>query len=245
MHSSSTRILGTLVLASLVSHGSAETLNGIPVEVLARSTVKLPDRVITFIRIRPPVFSAQPAVPPPAPVEPSAEEVLAQLRRDAKPFVQLGVRATVYAGSPAITELSWDSEDGRHFRAFSSVDFTHLTQITELEVPNTVYEWSLFVSDGDPAGLPSGVGEALIANGTAAQYLFEGSEADAAANQSTLQALDYLHAFFELHKTELVAATAQRAAEAAEQERQAAIKAALPKDQTIYFWKNEPPVPTP
>ncbi len=47
-----------------------ETLNGVPVEVLARSTVEEGGRTTTFVRIRPPALPAAPAStsePVPAP----------------------------------------------------------------------------------------------------------------------------------------------------------------------------------
>jgi len=180
----------------------AETLNGVPVEVLGRSTVKLPDRRVTYIKIRPPAIPAQSVTPPlPPAAKPSPEEVLAELRREAKPQIQLGIGATVYAGSPTVTELSWQLPDGRRFRAFSSVDFHHLTQLGHLETETTVYGWFPFFYNGDSADLPSGVREALTANSSDPQYLFEGTEADAVASKSTLQALDYLHVYFELNKT--------------------------------------------
>lgn len=242
MHSSSTRILVAFALATVASAASGETLNGVPVQVLARSTVKLPDRVVTFIRIRPPAFPPRPAAPAPDSSEPSAEEVLAELRLAAKQHVTLSMTAVTYAGSPIITELSWTRQtDGRRFVAYSSADFTHLTQLRDIETPSTVYSWFPFVSEADPTELPSGIREALTVNGPEVEYLFEGSEADATAEDSTLQALDYLHAYYQLNKATLIADTARREAEAAERARQAAIQAALPKDETIYFWKNENP----
>jgi hypothetical protein len=243
MHSSTTRILAAFAIAALASQTSAETLNGLPVEVLARSTVKLPDRVLTLVRIRPPAIPVLPAPSPsPVPAEPSAEEKLSALRREAKLQIQLSMEATIYAGSPTITELTWSTPEGRRFRAYCSIDFTHLSQLYFVETASAVYDWFPFLTDGDPASIPAGVREALLGNGSGAHYLFEGNEADAAANESTLQAIEYLVAYFELHKTELIAATALRNAAAIEQQRLDAIKAAQPKDQTLYFWKNETPM---
>ena len=146
------------------------------------------------------------------------------------------MRAIVYPGAPTVTELSWNLPDGRSFRAFSSVDFTHLSQITELETTTTIYGWGILVSDGDPAELPVGVREALSA-APGVQYLFEGTEEDAQANESMLQGLDHLLAYYQLHEAALVAATASRKAEATEREHQAAEAAARPRHEKIYFWK--------
>ena len=237
MQPSSTRIVVPLLsLFASSPFVCAESLNGVPVEVLARRVVTLANGSITYLLIKPPALASQPA-PPPTPVTPPSEaEIAAQVLRDAKTYVDLGLRATVYAGSPTVTEVSWTLADGRIFRAFSSVDFTYLSQFTELEVETTIYGLGLLVSDDDPAELPAGVREALSA-APGAQYLFEGSEADAQANEVRLQALDHLHAYYQLNEAALVAATASRLAEAVEQARQAAEAAAKPRHEKIYFWK--------
>ena len=239
MYSRPTHIIVPLLSLFVFSpHVSAESLNGVPVEVLARSKVTLADRTVTYLLIRPPSLSAQPP-PPPAPATPPSEaELAAQALRDAKNYVDLGIRAIVYSGSPVVTELSWNLADGRSLRAFSSVDFTHLSQLTELETTTTIYGWNSIVSEGDPADLPSGVREALNAS-PGVQYLFEGTEADALASQSTLQGLDYLHAYYQLHEAALVAEAASRKTQAAQQEREAVADAAKSKDQTVFFWKKE------
>ena len=237
MPSRTTRLLVPLLsLFAFSSLVSAESVKGIPVTVLARREVTLAGGSITYLLIRPPSLTPPPASPPAPVTSPSAEELAAQALHDAKTYVNLGMGAIVYAGPPTVTELSWNLPDGRRFRAFSSVDFTHLSQLTELETATTIYGWGTLVSEGDPAELPTGVREALSA-APGAQYLFEGTEADAQANESMLGALDYLHAYYQLHEATLVAATASRKAEAAEWERQAAEAAARPRHEKIYFWK--------
>lgn len=242
MYSRSLRFLATLVVASPCVTASAETINGASVEVLGRSTVKLPDRTVTYIRIRPPALPAPLPAPRPAPAEPTAEELATEARLAAKEHKMLSLNALTYAGNPFVTELSWTrASDGRRFVAYSNVPFIHLTQLSQIETATTVYQWFPFVSEADPGTLPAGVREALASGGAEPQYLFEGDENDATAEESTLQALDFLHAHFELNKDALIAATAQRQAEAEARERQAALDAAKPKQQTIYFWKNENP----
>jgi hypothetical protein len=242
MHLRSAHILIALALATPFSQTSADSLQGVSVDVISRSTIQLADRTVTYIRIRPP---ALPILTSPAtistPMESGAEDRLAELRQAAKPRINIGLGVTVYEGDPVITELTWSAKDGRSFRAFSSVDFTHLSQITELETDSTIYGFFPYFGAGVPSELPNGMREALTANRAQPHYLFEGNEADATAAESTLHALDYLHAYFELNRSELITATAQRKADAAERARLAAIKAAQPKNQTIYFWKNETP----
>jgi hypothetical protein len=242
MHSSPTRILAALIPAVLASQAPAETLNGVSVEVLARSTVQLPGGTVTFIRIRPPSLPTPPPAPQSAAIEPTAGELLTEARLAAKEHRTLSISAVTYQGSPIITELAWTRQaDGRRFVAYSNVDFTHLTQLRDIETENVVYNWFPFVSAGEPAEIPAGVREALAVNGADPQYLFEGDEADAVAEASTLQALDFLIAYYQINKATLIAETARRKAEAEERERLAAVEAAKPKNETIYFWKNPNP----
>lgn len=237
------RLLAAALCSALFFNSSlfAETLNGVPVEALARSTVKLPDRTITYIRIQPPALPSPPPAPPAPAQSETAEDRLAELRLAAKPYVNLAVTATTFVGTPTVTELTWTRDNGRRFLAYSNVNFTHLTQLSHLETDTRVYGWFPFVYNGDPADLPAGVREALVAQGPEAQYLFEGSTADATEAESTLQALDYLHAYYQLNQKALIPDTARRQAAAVEQARLAKIKAAQPKDQTIYFWEIEKP----
>ena len=66
MPSSPIRALAFAVLFALlplppsVLAAEAETLNGVPVEVLAWSTVEVAGGTVTFVRIRPPALSAMP-----------------------------------------------------------------------------------------------------------------------------------------------------------------------------------------
>ncbi len=231
---------------------SPETLNGVPVVVLSRSTTVTPNGSLTFVRIRPPALPP----PPPPPVrtapEPTAEELAIEARRAAKEQRTIGLTAIIYAGTPTVTELSWTRQsDGRRFVAYSPVDFTHLTQLQDIETSSAVYLYFPFVSPGDPAELAPGVREALVA--TAADtnadsppgYLFVGDEADVGAEAPTLELLDTLHAIWHLRAAELTALTARLKADAAERERQAAIEAARPKHEKIYFWKIDTPPTTP
>ncbi len=232
-------VLPSLALVSLPVFAAAESLDGVPVEILARRQVVLAGRTLVYLRIRPPALPA--VAQTPAPVVPSEEEREAEARRDAKVQVSLGLAARVYAGTPIVTELFWTGTDGRVFRAFSNVDFSHLTQFVQWETATTIYDWMPCVSDGDPAALPEGVRSALAAAGSGATYLFEGGEAEAQAEAGALEGLDYLLAYYQMHEAALVAATALREAEAAEQARRAALAATQPRTETVFFWKIENP----
>ena len=242
MASRSTRLFAPfLVPLALLPSAFAESLDGVSVEVVARRTAVLADRTVVYLCIRPPRLPA--AVPPAAPPTetPGAEALQAEALRAAKTQVDLGLSAVVYAGSPAVTELSWTRPDGHVCRAYSNVDFTHLADLAELETETTLYHWVPLITEGDPAALPGDVRAALAEAGAAAHYLFEGDEAEAQAEAATLQGIDHLHAYFQLHQTELLAATARRQAEAAEQARRAALTVAQPKTETLFFWKIENP----
>lgn len=233
-------VLPSLALLSLPAFLGAETLEGVSVEVVARRQTVLAGRTLVYLCIRPPALPA--AIPSPAPVAAPTEEVLqAEALRAAKAQVNLGFTALVYQGTPTVTELSWSGADGRVFRAFSNVDFSHLVQFGELETATTIYSWLPCVSEGDPAALPEGVRPALAAAGFGATYLFEGGEAEAQAEADALEGLDYLLAHYQVNEAALVAATALREAAAAEQARQAALAAAQPKTETLFFWKIENP----
>jgi hypothetical protein len=239
--------LVAFAISAGISTVYAETFNGVPVEVLGRSVVVVPNGTVTYLRIRPPVFPTQPSPPPPAPEVPLSAEAQAALELEAsKTYETLSVTATVYTradGSAAVTELTW-REGERTFRAWSNADFRLLAQLSEIETASHRFLWSPFVSEISLAELPSEQSPAGLAlfpvdppADTLPEYYFEGSEADAASVAPTLAALDWLHAHYYLHKTELAADLARREAEAAEQARLAAEAAAKPRHEKIYFWK--------
>lgn len=244
-----TLLAATLPAAPSTASATTETLHGVPVEVLSRNTVQTPDGSLTMVRLRQPVLPKPPAPPPQAAApEPTAEELATQERRAAKDYRVLGLTAITYAGTPVITELSWTRQaDGRRFVAYCAVPFEHLSQLRDIETSAAVYQYFPFVSEGDPALLAPGLREALAAAGTDADlppaYLFVGDDADAAAESDTLEVIEHLLSHWHLHAPELIAQTAQRKAEAAERERQAALEAAKPKHRTLYFWKVESPEP--
>ncbi len=238
-----------LTLASLLAAPSllaADALDGIPVTVLSRSTVTEGERTITYVRIRPPALPPRP-VPAPAPAgEPSAADLAEWARLEAKPRITLAISATVHLRPPVVTELRWRSA-GREWVAWSNVDFRLLSQLADWETEAAVYNWFAFMSEVGPEDdeRPAELGLAPASEQTPAEYVVEGTPAEVAAAEAELTPLDYLHAFHDVNRAELLAAQAAREAAAAEAARQAALAPPKPKDQTIYFWKIETPAATP
>lgn len=240
----------SLAFLALVGPTQAEELAGVPVEVLQRSVVTIPNGTVTYLRIRPPVLPPRPAPPPPAPDAPLSPEMQAALERaEAKTFATLTLTATVYTradGSVAVTKLTW--RDGeRSFTAWSTADFRLLRQLADIETETHCFQYFPFVDAQPLAELPADqqpAGLALLPSALAPEalpeYYLEDGEAAAAATEPVLAALDWLHARVHLHRAELIleqADLARREAEAAERARQAAEAAALPRHEKVYFWK--------
>jgi hypothetical protein len=212
---------------------------------LARKVVDFGTHKITYIRITPP---ALPPVPPQSetpPVTPTAEELAAQERRAAKAHGNLTVTAVVYVGAPTVTELSWISEEGQRFRAWSNADFRLLTQLNDIETETHIFMWFPFVSEVSveeiaPEDRPAGL-SLFTAADTASEYFFEGTEQDAAKAAVTLAGLDFLHAFYQIHRARLAEDHARRIAEAAAQAEELAKNPPKRPDTVIHFWKNSQP----
>ena len=224
------------------------TFQGKPVEVLGRSTTKIPGGSVTFIRIRPPVAAPVPATPPPAPSAPlSVERVAALEREDKRTFSSFSVTATVYTrvdGSVAVTELTWRKDEQCIFRAWSTADFRLLRQLWDIPLENHRFQWFPFINSvplSEVAGDQQPIGLQLFPeirnDDDLPEYFFEGTEPEANAAALELAALDWLHAFYHLNKKSLAEDLAKREAAAAEHARKAAEDAAKPKNHTVFFWK--------
>lgn len=232
-------------LASLLATSPlliADALDGIPLTVLSRSTVAEGERTITYVRIRPPALPPRPAPVPVPSAKPTAADLAEWARLEAKPRLMLGVSATVHLRPPVVTELRWRSAS-REWVAWSNVDFRLLSQLTDFETEAAFYNWFPFMSEVGPEDdeRPADLGLAPASAQTPAEYVVEGTAAEVAAAEPDLAPLDYLHAYHDVNRSELLAAQAARAAAAAEAARQSALAAPKPKDQTIYFWKIEKP----
>lgn len=216
---------------------------------LNRKTVHLGTHQVTYIRITPPQLPRLPVQPAPPPRELTPEDQAAEDARAAKTYEQLSFTCMVYVGSPTVTELTWWHEGKRH-RAWSNVDFRHLTQLGHLETETHVFSWFPFVSDAAVADIPVAERPAELSLFTAADpaptYFFEGSEEEMAEVAGTLRGLDYLHAYYQLHREQLAADHAKRMQEAALYEARAAELAKnppKPPDTVIHFWKVPSAVP--
>ena len=247
MPSSRTRPFARLVaLASLpflspALFAETEILNGVPVEVLARTTVQAGDWTLTYVRIRPPVLPAAPAAPAPSPAPDPAALAEAE-RLAAKTYVNWQPTILVHLRPPVVSELRFEL-GGRPVTVWSNVDFRALLSVSHWETATAVYDWQPVLSETDaeddvrPANLNLSPGPA--------EYLVEATAADLAGHEADLAQLDSLLAYHELHREALLAEQVRREARATELARQAAEAAAKPKSTTIYFWKNENPAPTP
>ena len=160
-----------------------------------------------------------------------------------KACATLSVSATVYlrAGKTPVTELRWRDESGRYeYHAWSNVDFRHLTQLTQLETETTVYSWFPFVDAVDlaeePAGWKSPLPREIQLSSTEAEYFVDSRASDLKDQESTLAALDYLHAYYQLYSAELKAAYEKREADADAREKQLREHPPIKPDATLHWW---------
>ncbi len=218
---------------------------------LSRKVVHLGTHKITYIRITPPQLPRMPVAPVVPAREPTAEELAAEEAYAAKIYEHLGLTCMVYVGTPTVTELTWWHEGKRH-RAWSNADFRLLTQLGHLETETHVFSWFSFVSEAVVADIPVAERPAeftlFSASDTAPEYYFEGTEADMIATANTLLSLDYMHAYYELHREQLATEHAQRMQDAALHEaRGAELAKNSPKrpDTVIRFWKAPAAAPAP
>lgn len=210
--------------------------------VLARRVVDLGDHTVTFVRVVPPVL---PKVPPPPPPQPMSEADRARLEElESKTHAVLNITAAVYVnGSQVVTELRWRNEEtgNLEYVAYSNADFRLLTQLPHLETETTVYAWFPFVSAYDLSDWPADetvpIPEGLNLSTTEVEYLVDERVTQNADHELTLAGLDYLHAYYQLHYTELKTAYEQRMAAEAERQRQLRENPPKPENVVIRFWK--------
>lgn len=208
---------------------------------ISRRVTNLGDHTATYIRISPPVLPKAPPPPPPRPL--TQAEQLRLEQQAAKEHATLNVTATVYLdGDRAVTELRWRDESGElSYRAYSNADFRYLRQLNHFETETTVYSWFPFFTDvcdlsewpdDRPFPLPSG----LQFSATQTEYIVEERVTGLADQETTLTGLDYLHAFYQLHRADLKASYERKVAEEAERERQLRENPPKPANTTLRFW---------
>jgi hypothetical protein len=224
----------------LPENSSTTASNAITPTEVARKVVSAGDHKITYVRIRPPSLPQLP--PPPEPRPPTAEEQAAAERIAAKPCATLNVSATVYlGGAQPVTELRWHDDTGAlFFRAWSNVDFRHLTQLLQFETATTVYAWFPMVDEvalSDwPADQASPIPADLQFEPGVAEYYIESGVASLASEETTLAGLDYLHAFSQLHAAALKADYEHREADCAAREKELREHPPKTPDTVIQFW---------
>ena len=232
-------MFASFLFVSLVLMGWAQTAAPtVNYAEIVRKRHRYGDVTVTTVLVQPPILpKAAPRPPQPAP---TAEEQATAERRAKKAFESLTVSGTVYLGGRTVTELTWTIED-KQYRALSNVDFRLFTQMLDVETEDTVFSWFpmiVAVPDTPDANLPTAALARLPRNDSEADFVFMGAKEDLKVNEKALDLLDYLHVYYEHHRTELVVDFNRREAEQRERERQ---EAAKPKpNPTLFFWFSTP-----
>ena len=200
---------------------------------LSRRTVTMGDHKMTLVRIKAPRLPKLPVVPQ---TPPSAEALATEARRATKTYDCATFTATVYAGP--VTEIIWQSGEGdRTFRAYSNIDFLNLWGLSEIETDTAVLSWWCLPFDysGEEIDLP--LRKKLRLSPKFSEYVVDATEEEMAASPEAFAVLDAIHAYYDGHRRELIAARQQR--EAAEEARAAELLLHPPvtPDETVYFWK--------
>jgi hypothetical protein len=203
---------------------------------VSRKQINRGDHTDTYVLVKPPILAKAP--PSQAPTPPTKDQLATAARQASKPSVGLTLTGIVYLGAQPITELTWTNDAGdKHYRAYSNIDFRVFTQMSVIETDDMVFQWFPFISASD--GQPDLTAHAtalrqLSAAGNKADYVMEGTTADIKANANVLDALDYLHATYQVNKTQLLAAYQKLQADNAAQLLQA--ENAPKPNATIYYW---------
>jgi hypothetical protein len=218
----------------------ADTIEGVPVTVLSRTPVTEGGRVITYTRIRPPALPPKPVPPANPAVEPTAAELAESARLAAMQYGFFEASVTVHLRPPIVSAFRWRTDE-REWLVWANVDARLLASVWQWENATTIYSWFPMIDEigGEDDSRPANLG---LSPGPA-EYVFEASAAELAANETQFAALDTLLAYHDLHRAALAAAFTRREALTAEAERLAALPKPKPKDETIYFWKIETPAP--
>ncbi|HAM23809.1 MAG TPA: hypothetical protein DCQ04_16400 [Actinobacteria bacterium] len=208
---------------------------------LSRRTVTLSDHKMTLVYIDAPRLPAP--VAPPRKMKPSAQELAAQAealevetRRATKVWGFASLGATVYPGP--ITELNWQSGE-RTFRAYSTIDFRVLGCLSEIETDSAVLSWFCIASEGDPEGISLDLRRRLNLKSRTAEYVVDATEEEMAAAPEAFAVLDAIHAYFDDHRRELIAAHQKREAEAEARAAELLAHPPVTPDTTVYFWRVE------
>ena len=174
---------------------------------------------------------------------PTAEELAAAQRREAKPQKVLFFSATVF--DHRVTELRW-FDDGKSYRAFSNIDFHYFGGMGEIETTDTIYTVMMALDSGTAETLAERTRElpqlALLPADRVAWLPVEGFTQESAP---VVAAWDSIHRFFDTHREEVIRGYEQRQAANAERERQLRENPPARKSTVISYWRKTTPAAPP
>ena len=186
---------------------------------------------MTLVRIRAPRLPKLPVV---SPTQPSAEALAAEARRATKTFDCATFTATVHAGP--VTEITWQSGD-RTFRAYSNIDFRNLDGLAEIETDTSVLSWWCLPFDDSDNELSQALQKRLHLSAKVSEYVVDATEEEMAAAPEAFVVLDGIHAYYDAHRQELIAAHRQRQATADARAAELLAHPPVTPDTTVYIWK--------
>ena len=214
---------------------SADSASGILSRAvpLARRTVMAGDHRLTVVRIRAPRL---PKLPPALQTPPSADDLATEARRAAKVAEFASLMATVYPGP--VTEICWQWGE-RTLRAYSNIDFRLLDGLSEIETESAVLSWFCVPMEGGEEALPGALRRRLKLSSRNSEYVVDATEAEMEALPGAFAVLDAIHAYFDAHRRELIAAHAARLAAVEAREAELLAHPPIVPDTTVYLWRAE------
>lgn len=186
---------------------------------------------VSLVRIAPPPLKFANAASQAA-VLPSPEEEAIARRREGKRGEVFWFSATVR--STELTEVEWWAY-GRTWRAWSSVDFRHFAQISEVETETAVFTLLGAIADGrgEEATFPSEVRP----DARRSEFVVDCTAAEMEKFPHAFEAIEALHGYFAANRGALLEATAKREAETAK--RIAAPPAPPAAPATVRYWRSK------
>ncbi|MBB5032889.1 hypothetical protein [Prosthecobacter vanneervenii] len=212
-------------------------------QVLSESTVQQKDgSSVTFLQVLPPVVSPQ-AKPPAAafavPLTAAQEAVLSQV--PVQETQMLSISASVHADG--FTVLHWTCGTSQRLHAVTNVDFRALAGLGQVKTEQTDYVLILSAGPDEQNLTPAEAQAAqlLPADGGTAFALVADTTAIGPADQSALDVMELLLAYYDAHKAELMQQQAQRATDQAARELAARnAPPPPPRHSIIHFWPLQP-----
>ena len=234
------QITGLLAVCALNAEMPDASSDISPGREVARKEIRTGGHKITYVRFRRPLASQTPPASEPRPTA-AADQATAE-HPAAKARANLKMTVTVYLGGTLpLTELRWHDESGtRRFVAWSNVDFRHLTHFSQFETPTTLFGWFPTITSvalsSRPADQSSPFPAGLQFEPGVAEYYVDSPVAELKSEETTLDGLDYLHAFYQLHAPELKADYDHRESVHAPREQELHEHPQESPDTVIHFW---------